>query len=253
MANKNIHQIFITENNEPLPDLLLDASKTLINSFPEHNYTLYNLEMLEDLIRDDFGKEAIEAFCKLRPHAYKSNFGSYCLMYKLGGWYSDISIKILKGVKLSNCNFLGFIDRGAGYTLPNSIPYPIQSSFFYSKENNKIFAKAIDLVIENCNNKFYGRSPSCPTGSGVLGRAYAMTGISNGDIIGEFTSLTPHYEYKNTSFILPNGEIIALHKNAWYPESHGLELDSFGGKGTNNYLDLYKKREIYKHKDIYNL
>lgn len=251
MENKNLHQIYITENNEPLPDLLLNASKTFINSFPGYKYTLYNREMLEDFIRDNIGKEAIEAFYKLRPYAYKADFGSYCLMYKLGGWYSDISIRFLKGIKLSNCDFLGFIDRGGDYLLPNAIPYPIQSSFFYSEGNSRILAKAIDLVIENCYNKFYGRSANCPTGSGVLGRAYAITGGSKGDIFGEFKSLTPNYECKNTSYILPNGEIIALHKFAWNPQSKEGDLKSLGGEGTNNFIKIYDRREIYHSEESF--
>ena len=251
MTIKKLHQIYITDSNEALPNLLLEASNTFKNSFPDHSYTLYNSDMLEEFIKNNIGNEALDAFIKLKPYAYKSDLGSYCLMYKFGGWYSDISIKFLKGIELNNCDFLGFVDKGEGFTIPNAIPYPLVTSLFYSKENSNIFAKAIDLVIENCQKEYYGRHPVCPTGPGVLGRAFAINGIEPGNIIGEFTALTPQYENKNRSYILPNGDIVALHKNAWYPQSIGGELESFGGKGTNKYVELYKQREIYNRKNIY--
>ena len=252
MTIKKLHQIYITDSNEALPNLLLEATNTFKNSFPDHTYTLYNSEMLEEFIENNIGKEALEAFLKLKPYSYKADFGSYCLIYKLGGWYSDISIKFLKGIQLNNCDFLGFIDRGEGYTIPNSIPYPLIPSIFYGKENSKIFAKAIDLVIENCKKEYYGRHPVCPTGPGVLGRAFAMNGIASSHVIGEFTALTPYYEHKNRSYILPNGEIFALHKNAWFTKSIAGELESFGGEGTNNYVEMYHKREIYNTNETFN-
>lgn len=245
MTIKKLHQIYITDSNQVLPPLLQEATETFRKSFPDHSYNLYNSEMLEEFIENNISKEALETYLKLKPYSYKKDFASYCLIYKLGGWYSDISIKFLKGVQLNNCDFLGFIDRGSGYIIPNSIPYPLQVSLFFSKENNEIFAHAIDLVIENCKNEYYGRHPVCPTGPGVLGRALAINGIQPGNIIGEFTALTPHYENKNRSYILPNGEIIALHKNAWFPQSRGGEIKSFGCEGTNDYVEMYTNKNIY--------
>ena len=252
MTTKKLHQIYITDSNQELPPLLLEATETFRKSFPDHSYTLYNSEMLEEFIENNISKEALEAYLKLKPYAYKADFGKYCLMYKFGGWYSDISLKFLKGIELNNCDFLGFVDRGEGYIIPNAIPYPICTSLFFSKENSEIFAHAIDLVIENCKNEYYGRHPVCPAGPGVLGRALAINGIQPGNIIGEFTALTPYYEYKNRSYILPNGEIIALHKNAWFPQSRGGEIKSFGAKGTNNYVEMYKNKDIYNTQEAYN-
>ena len=252
MTIKKLHQIYITDSNQPLPSSLLEATQTFKNSFPDHSYTLYNSEMLEEFIENNISKEALEAYLKLKPYAYKADFGKYCLMYKLGGWYSDISLKFLKGIQINNCDFLGFVDRGEGHIIPNSIPYPLQASLFYSKENSNIFAEAIDLIIENCKNEYYGRHPVCPTGPGVLGRAFAINGIKPGNVIGEFTALTPYHEYKNRSYLLPNGEIIALHKNAWFPQSRGGELKSFGAQGTNNYIEMYKNKDIYNTQESFN-
>ena len=252
MTTKNLHQIYITDSNQSLPPLLLEATETFKKSFPDHSYTLYNSEMLEEFIENKISKEALDAYLKLKPYSYKADFGAYCLMYKLGGWYSDISIKFLKGVQLNNCDFLGFIDRGCGYTLSNSIPYPLQASLFFSKENSEIFAKAIDLVIENCKNEYYGRHPVCPTGPGVLGRALAINGIQPGNTIGEFTALTPYYDLNNRSYLLPNGEILALHKDAWFPKVRGGELSSFGGEGTNDYIKMYRNKDSYNTQEVFN-
>ena len=86
----------------------------------------------------------------------------------------------------------------------------------------------------------------------MLGRALAINGIQPGNILGEFTALTPYYEYKNRSYLLPNGEIIALHKNAWFPESRGGEIKSFGVEGSNNYIEMYRNKDIYNTQEAFN-
>ena len=133
MTIKKLHQIYITDSNQPLPSSLLKATQTFKDNFPDHSYTLYNSEMLEEFIENNISKEALEAYLKLKPYAYKADFGKYCLMYKLGGWYSDISLRFLKGIQINNCDFLGFVDRGQGHIIPNAIPYPICCSLFFSK------------------------------------------------------------------------------------------------------------------------
>ena len=244
---KNAFQIFINDKEEELPPLLKESSKTFKKAFSDHTYTLYNKDMIIEIISKEFGKEVLSAFNKLKPYAYKSDLARYCISYVYGGWYADVSIRIV--IQLStieyNFEFLGFIDRGNGHMKPNKLHYPIQNSLFYIEKNNQIMVKAIDLVLENCSNESYGLTAVCPTGPGVLGRAFAFFGQKENHVMGYFMPLTPDHQKLNNSYALPDGTIFAQHKDAWFPIAKGGNFSAFGAKGTNNYLNMYHEKNIY--------
>ena len=246
MINK-VSQIFITEEEKVIiPPLIESAIQTVKTAFNPCSYTLYDKKRLEELIRTEFGKDAHNAFLKLRAYASKADLGRFCIAYSIGGWYVDISIKILKKLSIGETfDLVAFIDQGHGPLIPGSISYPVQNSLFYTKPKNQIFAKAIELIIENCKNENYGLTPCCPSGTAILGRSIAFYGAQKSHIMGHFTALTPSHKQKNRSYILPSGDIFALHKDAWMPKSKGGELESLGAKGTNNYVDLYTTGEFY--------
>ncbi len=244
---KNAFQIFINDSEEELPSLLKETTNTFKTAFSDHSYTLYNKEMISEIIKKEFGKEVFYAFQKLKPYAYKSDLARYCISYLYGGWYADVSIRLantLLNIKY-NFEFLAFIDRGVGHGKPNTLPYSIQNSFFYAEKNNQIMAKAIDLVIENCRKESYGVSAVCPTGPGILGRALAYYGQKNNHVLGYFMPLTPNHKNINTSYILPDGTILAQHKDAWFINAKGGDISAFGVKDTNNYLQMYIDKNIY--------
>ena len=67
---------------------------------------------------------------KIKPYANKASFARYCIVYLQGGWYIDITIKVLKGINLSvETDLFGFRDLGDGL-IQNTLPYNIQNSFF---------------------------------------------------------------------------------------------------------------------------
>tara|TARA_B100000945_G_C20196752_1_gene509461 strand:+ start:14 stop:583 length:570 start_codon:yes stop_codon:yes gene_type:complete len=182
---------------------------------------------------------------KIKPYANKASFARYCIIYLKGGWYLDITIKLLTGITFSDdVDFLGFRDLGNGLS-PNMLPYPIQNSFFYSKSKSKILENAIKLVIENCKNEYYGEAPVSTTGPGVMGRALAIEGLKSTHIIGLFMPLTPNHQLQNRSYILPNGRIVGLHKNAWMLGVEAADISKFGLKTTNNYIKMWFERDVY--------
>ncbi len=242
-----VSQIFLSDSDEPVPPLLKEAVETVKICFDKCKYTLYDKETLPDLIEYGIGEEALIAYNSLNAYACRADLGRYCIAYLMGGWYIDISIKVIRKVSIPDeIDFLGFIDQGGGAFMPHCTSYPVQCSLFYSKPGNPIFAKAIELVIENCKTKNYGVSPICATATGVLGRALAHVGGQKTHVIGHFIALTPNHLQKNRSYVLPNGDILAIHKDTWFPKSEPGEIASLGAKGTNNYYQMYEDRTIYK-------
>ena len=68
--------------------------------------------MVEDFLRKEYEKDIINAFNKLKPKAFKKDLASYCIAYKFGGWFSDITIKFIKNINenIENIDFVGFRD-----------------------------------------------------------------------------------------------------------------------------------------------
>ena len=80
----------------------------------------------------------------------------------------------------------------------------------------------------------------CPTGPGVLGRAFAIHGIDPSIENCQYFSLTPSYPKSNYAYVLNNGDILA-----WGKESFNHGLFAYGTTGTNSYALIYAARKVY--------
>jgi mannosyltransferase OCH1-like enzyme len=232
-----LSQIYITDKPGALPPALQQASQSLKNLFPEHCYLLFGLDDLRGLITKCFDAPVLRAFDGLAPYSYKSDLGRFCILYEFGGWYFDIAIAghqpITVGADL-DAIFFRDIQRYSGSS------WSVQGAAIYAKPRNPIFLSAIQQVIENHKNNFYGITPLCPTGPTLLGQAIARHGTSPRIIFGDFLALTPLHANLNTAFVLPDGQILA-----WGKRAQGGDLTALGAVGSNNYNELWKNRAIY--------
>lgn len=242
-----ISQIFITENDSALPPLLAEAAETVKSNLPATSYILYTNSMILDLIRSYFDDQVLAAYLRLVPYSFKADLAKYLILKIFGGWYVDTSIKIVRSLNPIPDQFdlLYFRDIGNGLT-PYTLTYNIQASFLFARPNNSIFDEAIRLVVRHCTDEYYGLTPVCPTGPGVLGRAIASFGNQPSHLIGQFLPLTPLHSQKNRSYVFPNGDIVALHKDAWFPDAVAGDISRLGVNDGNNYIDLYKSHSIYR-------
>jgi hypothetical protein len=100
---------------------------------------------------------------------------------------------------------------------------------------------AIEQVVDNVKNQYYGITPLSNTATPVLGQALAKHGEQARFIYGDFLQLTPTHQKQNTAFVLPDGTIFA-----WGKTAGGGDLSSLGAKGINNYNELWQQRALYK-------
>lgn len=244
-----ISQIYITESDFGLPPLLVEASETVKRNLPATSYVLYNNSMILNLIREHFDEQVLSAYLALIPYSYKADLAKYLILKIYGGWYVDTSIKIVRTLNPipDQYELLYFRDFGDGF-LPGKLTYNVQCSFIFARPNNPVFDEAIRLVVQHCLDGYYGLTPVCPTGPGVFGRAIALFGNQDSHVVGDFLPLTPNHGQKNRSYVLPSGEIVALHKNAWFPEAIAGDISKLGVEGGNNYIDLYRSRSVYATK-----
>lgn len=230
-------QIFLSDHDQPLSPPLAQATASVALSFPDAQRTVYDKQSLRQFIVDHFDPEVVRAYDRLRPYAYKADLGRYCLLYEQGGWYSDISVRFLMSVSLGkDVSLLAFrdIQRNSGTTWSCSI------AVLFAKPKLACFKTAIEYVLKNCRERYYGLTPLCPTGPTLFGQALAAGRARHDYVFGDSLYLTPDHEVTNRAYVLPNGEILAMAKRA-----EGGNLKQLGAKGTNNYNDFWRKRDVY--------
>ena len=135
---------------------------------PGFKINYYSDKDSRDFIKNNFESEILLTYDKLIPGAYKADLFRYCILYKNGGIYSDLTqrftIPFNKLIDLEKDNLYLVKDiehykiNGDGYSKG------IQISFMASRPGNEIFLKAVKQIVKNVNDKFYGDNPLHPTG-----------------------------------------------------------------------------------------
>jgi len=232
-----ISQIFLSDTDQELSPFLRHAVSTVKSAFPNDNHTVYSKNSLRQFIADNYDADVLGAYDALRPYSYKADLGRFCLLNKLGGWYFDIPVRVMNPVEVGDrIEWLAFRDiQRFSYT-----SWACATTVLYSKPNNSALTTAIEMIVNNCQEKYYGITPLCPTGPTLLGAALAANGGNANFVYGDYLELTPTYEQKNRAFVLPDGTIMA-----WSKPSGGGDLTGVGAKGVNNYNELWANRQVY--------
>ncbi len=232
-----ISQIFLSDTDSELSPFLQHATGTIKAGFPGANHTIYNKETLRTFIVENYGEEVVWAYDSLKPYSYKADLGRFCLLNKLGGWYMDIAIRLVNPVEIGpRIKWLAFRDiQRFSFT-----SWACATTVLYSQPDNPALQTAIEMIVANCVEQYYGITPLCPTGPTLLGKALAVNGSQADFIYGDYLELTPTYEQKNRAFVLPDGTIMA-----WSKPSGGGDLTGVGAKGVNNYNELWAARQVY--------
>jgi len=234
---QRITQIFISDNNQEMGVQLKTNSENLKDLFFEYKYQLYNNNSIEEFLIEHYPEDIINTYKKLKPYSYKCDFARYCILFMQGGWYFDLGLKVVKSIELEETTNL-VIFRDINFFSKTS--YACAPGIIYAQKEHKVLKKAIEMIVENTKNNFYGITPLCPTGPSLWGRAISYIGIDKNTIIGDFIELTPNFKKKNKAMVLPDGTIFAFNKDA-----PGGDLESLGCKGVNNYNDFWLANDIY--------
>ena len=135
---------------------------------PEFKIKYYSDKDSRDFIKNNFESEILLTYDKLIPGAYKADLFRYCILYKNGGIYSDLTQRFTMPL-----NKLIHLEKDNLYLVKDIEHYKIngdgsskgiQISFMASRPGNEIFLKAVKQIVKNVNDKFYGDNPLHPTG-----------------------------------------------------------------------------------------
>jgi len=140
--------------------------KSIINENLQNNsefdHYFYDDDDCLQFIEDNFDKDVIYAYKQLIPGAYKADLWRYCILYKNGGVYMDIKFKIMSPlVKYLQRHPLTFVADVTNNYIYNAI--------LIAPPNCNVFKLAIDQIVMNVRNKYYGINELVPTGPGLLG------------------------------------------------------------------------------------
>ena len=178
--NKNINEcifeipanIFQTWESKKIPPLMLQNILLIVRNNPKFRYYLFDDNDCQKFIKDNFSEEILNTYNNLIPGAYKADLWRYCILYKMGGIYIDIKYRPINGFKLYNLlekeHWVLDIDNKNIY-----------NAIMVCKPGNQILLNAINKIVENVKNKYYGNSPLEPTGPALLEKFFLIEEKSN--------------------------------------------------------------------------
>ena len=232
---KVIHKVFLnTENNLFFTKNIKIAHQSWLSLNKSYTIKYWNLSDCRKYLVNNFNKEFIKTFDKLKPFSYKCDFFRFCIVFKEGGWYSDWLQTCLQPdlldnlVNSNNIDLVVFKDKdgyifGKKYDKNDASDY-IQNAFFGSHANNFILKKVIYKIIENVKNKKYGSNPLMPTGPGLFGNIFC-----------EYYNLNDNLWYKNGKFYEKNTQIV----------SHKSNIGNIKYKKGNDYRKMWKNKDVF--------
>lgn len=240
--NNHIFQIYLSQSAQP-PQAILDCIRNTIQHKGGYQHRLLVNDEVRGFLQSHYTKEVVQAYDDLVPFAYKADLARLCLLYELGGWYFDATVTVHQTVPEvgPNVNCIVFKDAPNPLTAGN---WNVNNGAIYAVRRGKALEIAIQSIVQNVRNRFYGRTSLDPTGPGAWGRALAIHGPDAGVITGWYHALTPMHAIRNLAYIMPNGNILAFGKRT-AGTSQGLGLAAYGDEGTNSYEHLYRQRQIY--------
>ena len=157
--------IFQTWQTHKLPLQMFNAIKTIKGQNPRFNYYLFSDSDCRLFISKNFEPAVLNAYDRLIPGAYKADLWRYCILYKFGGIYLDI-----KYVPDNNFKFVNLLTKE--HFVLDQDNDGIYNAFMVCKAGNEILLKAINQIVENVKNKFYGNSFLEPTGPKLLSKYF---------------------------------------------------------------------------------
>lgn len=229
---KIIYKIYI---NKVLDINNLDTeTKKAINTFaelnPNYEIKIYDEKKCIEFIKEYYTDDELHCFNKLKPYAYKADFFRYLLLYKTGGYYTDIKNVCLISFDdffPLNMEWFSCIEE---YSIKR-----MANGFIASVKEHPFLKKAIEKVIENIKNNYYGTDCTSITGPSMF---YNCCDINDNNNIyyGKFNFLENKFFYNGECFLI--WKFIKEDGNKF---GQGEILNN----GENNYNKLWKRKKIY--------
>ena len=156
----DIYQTWATKD---LPKKMKERVESLKIQNPLFKHHLFDDNDCREFIKTHFREDVLYAYDSLIPGAYKADLWRYCVLFIKGGIYLDIKYTPLNGFK-----FINLIE--SEHLVADINNTDIYNALMVCLPGNKILLDAINMIVENVKNKFYGTSFLEPTGPKMLSK-----------------------------------------------------------------------------------
>jgi mannosyltransferase OCH1-like enzyme len=225
-------KLFQTWHTKDLPTDMKKAVDLVQSANPEFQHFLFDDADCRSFIEEHFDKPVVEAFDTLIPGAFKSDLWRYCVLYIQGGIYLDIKYIPVNGFK-----FITMTDKEYFVKERNKINC-LYTGLMVCKPRNEILFKAIQQIVENVTQRFYGKNSLDITGPTMLVHFFSQEEKDNMECI--FT-IDKHIVpiYKKIFQIKKDDEIILEDYETYRKEQKEFQKEY-------QYDILYKMKRVYK-------
>jgi mannosyltransferase OCH1-like enzyme len=222
--------IYQTWKTKDLPENMKLRVEELKRTNPRFNHYLYDDNDCKEFIKNNFDEIVLDTYNRLIPGAYKADLWRYCILYKKGGIYLDIKLKCINNFRL-----IELTERE--HLVKDRWNSGIYNALMVCKPGNELLLKAINKIVQNVKDNFYGESPLHPTGPSLLRDIINYHKIYNVNIdllhdSGDFGLIS----YKKR-FVF----------STTYPEYDSERNEMQRTYNTSRYDVLWNNHEIYKN------
>lgn len=242
---RTIHQICIVEGYG-LPAFLPESIGQNITSFRSiqtgYAHKLWTGEEIRDFLRREFDQKLLRSFDRLRPYSYKCDLARLCILYRFGGLYADLGMRLIHRYEPpTGMGFAAF--RSLSFLTPSWTT--MSNGIFFAEPGRRELLIALESVVRNCLAGHYGAGPLHPTGPVLFGRAIAMAMLERTALDGVDDQWIGEVRFApdgsgTTHHVAPGGTLISINTKA------GRSLGQMGLEGSNSYGEAWAKREIYE-------
>jgi mannosyltransferase OCH1-like enzyme len=219
--------IFQTWGTKQLPPLMFNAIQKIKRYNPRFNHYLFDDNDCREFIKNNFDHEVLNAYDTLIPGAYKADLWRYCVLYKKGGIYLDI-----KYVPMNGFRFINLLEKEHFVLDWNN--NGIYNALMVCKPGNEILLRAINEIVKNVRERFYGNDSLEPTGPKLLNKFFSENEKNSFDLRHIWSGSKDSDKY----ILFNNHHVIRCYS--------GYTNEREKSSALPHYTVLWRKRQIYR-------
>ncbi|HET8572693.1 MAG TPA: glycosyltransferase [Edaphocola sp.] len=213
-------QIFQTFRSRQLPWITMYHIARLKRLNPEYAYHFYDDEMILEFLENEFPSEYLRAYNRLTIGAGKADFFRYAVLYKKGGVYLDLDVKVVKP-------FREFVLDSDQAIISNEIDKRlfVQWAMFFVP-GHPFLEKTLENIIINIQERRYPNNIHATTGP-----------VPFSDAIRGCLGSEPHTPYR----------LMGVYYNGVMKEKYKLAKIAIYKHKKNHWKKLQLRQEVVSH------
>ena len=235
-------QIWINEENT-VPELIRNNFENISRENPDFECKIYDKNGCIQFLENHFDEDVRDAYKKIIPGAFKADLMRYCILYEKGGIYLDAKMRPINGFKLMEVTDKEYFVRDF-----NNTGGGICNGFMVCKKGNTKMLNAINQIVKNVNEKYYGESSLEPTGPLLLKKMFTEDEIKKLEF--DFT-IDPNSPDLSKAILIVSREPENYEK-AILIKDETLVTEQSKHRNEKNYGDLWSEQNIYKYESFQN-